>query len=290
VIETVAYRSSGLLVLGQVCRPRAPGRHKIYIYAHGGFVGIADGMGMEWNGGQCEALAEQGWVVVVPAYRGEDGSEGAIEVCLGEVDDLMEMTRIVLAQAYADPDRVAIVGASHGGCITLRALQRGLPAQVAVDLFGATDWSSIYHFWLATVPTDPSIPFLRDAIGGTPETAPVAYAQRSPLSHAGLQSWPGSLLIVHGVADEVVPGSNSCAFAAVEASFETYHVDVFGRVVPTAPLGCAGLGQTWLPALPPTWSGSRHLVMFDGSGHGATVPIGTQLLATAALYLAAKMP
>jgi dipeptidyl aminopeptidase/acylaminoacyl peptidase len=289
VIEAVTYRSSGLRVVGQVCRPNAPGRHRVYIYAHGGFAGIADGLGMQWNGGACEALAAEGWVVVVPAYRGEDGSEGTIEICLGEVDDLLEMSRIALAQSYSDPDRVAIVGASHGGCITLRALQRGLRAQVAVDMFGPTDWASVYRFWEAQ--GDASIALFHTVIGGTPDELPDAYAQRSPMTFAGLDRFEGSLLVAHGVADELVPQWNSCALAAVEGNFASYHVDVFQRIVPTAPLGCTAFGQTWeAQPVAPTWPGTRFLAMFDGAGHGATVPIGDALQATAATFLAVKGP
>ena len=287
IIEAVAYRSQGLLVVGQVCRPKAPGKHEVYIYAHGGFLGITDGLGMEWNGGACEQLAAEGWVVLAPAYRGEDGSEGNIEICLGEVDDLLEMTRIALAQPYSDRDRVAIVGASHGGCITLRALQRGLPAQVAVDMFGPTDWTAVLRLWEAQA--DPSVQLLLGTIG-TPEANPLGYAARSPITFDELQAWPGSLLVVHGVDDEVVPATGSCIFAATEGTFTNHHVDAFGRVLPVAPRGCAGLGAWRAGPLPTTWPSTRHLVMFDNAGHGATVPIGPALLGTAASYLATKLP
>jgi dipeptidyl aminopeptidase/acylaminoacyl peptidase len=293
VIERVSYRSSGLRIWGQVCRPKTPGPHKVLVYTHGGFTGIADGLGIEWNGGMCEALAESGWVVLASSYRGEDGSEGSIEVCLGEVDDALEMTRIGLAQPYADTARVAVLGASHGGCVALRALQRGLPAQVAVDIFGATDWSHIHDYWEALYGTDDAtLALLRDAAGGTPAEVPEAYAARSPLAHAAdLASWKGSLLCVHGVLDELVPVADTCGLVDQLGGFRSYHVDETGQTVATPPASCESAVTPWLADEPPAaWPEDRYAVFYDGAGHGAYVPIGDALLADAADFLAAKMP
>ena len=115
IIERVSYSSSGLRIWGEVCRPAQAGPHRVLVFTHGGFSGITDAFGITWEGGTCEALAESGWVVLASSYRGEDGSDGKIEVCLGEVDDVLEMTRIGLDQPYADPSRVAVLGGSHGG-------------------------------------------------------------------------------------------------------------------------------------------------------------------------------
>ena len=62
-------------------------------------------------------------------YRGEGGSEGRKEVCLGEVDDVLQMLAIADVQPYVKPDRVLMWGGSHGGCVTLRAIERGAPGQ-----------------------------------------------------------------------------------------------------------------------------------------------------------------
>src|SRR5262245_45574824 len=148
IIEKVAYRSNGLRIFGQVCRPASAGPHPVMVVNHGGFAGLGD----EWNGGVCRQTASQlGYVVVESSYRGEDGSEGTIELCLGEVDDVLRMLEIVLAQPYADRRRVVMWGGSHGGCITTRAFQRGAPVHAAVDVFGPTDAAATYAFWQAQV-------------------------------------------------------------------------------------------------------------------------------------------
>ena len=135
VIEKVSYRSDGYRIFGQVCRPKAAGAFPVIVNNHGGAVGL----GPEWNGGSCASAARNDLVTVQSSYRGEDGSEGPIELCLGEVTDVLEMMTIALRKPYADPARVVMWGASHGGCVTTRAVQRGAPVLAAVDVFGITD-------------------------------------------------------------------------------------------------------------------------------------------------------
>jgi dienelactone hydrolase len=283
IVEKVSYRSGGLKIWGQVCRPKAKGPHKALLYAHGGFSGIADGLGLAWNSGTCLTLAEEGWVVIAPSYRGEDGSEGQIEICHGEVDDLLEMARIGFAQPYVDRARTVVFGGSHGGCITLRALQRGLKVQVAVDLFGPTDWASVYRYWVKLYgEDDPTLGLVRTAVGGTPEEVPEAYAKRSPIAAArALEGYGGDLLVLHGAQDELVPVEDSCRLVAAAGGFESYHV---GPPPPACDL-------TWAKDLPSeTWRGKRQAVIFDGAGHGLTVPIGDAMLGTAFAYVNAKVP
>ena len=143
-VERVSYRVGGLLVWGQICRPTADGAWPVLIFDHGGF----DGLGAEWDGSLC-AGAQNGLVIAASSYRGEDGSDGSVEVCLGEVDDVLTLASIVRRKPYADGARLAVLGGSHGGCITLRAIERGFDAVAAADLFGVTDWAGAYAYWQA---------------------------------------------------------------------------------------------------------------------------------------------
>jgi dienelactone hydrolase len=211
VIEKVSYRSGALRVFGQVCRPASAGPHPVMVLNHGGFEGLAG----EWNGGMCRNAAEQlGYVVVESSYRGEDGSEGRIEICLGEVDDVLAMLDIALQQPYADRRRVVMWGGSHGGCITTRAFQRGAPVHAAADVFGPGDLAATFAFWQAQIAAgSPYAQVYRDlvdvttrAAGGTPAQVPAAYAARSPARFAAdLARRPEPFLIVHGVTDLLVP-------------------------------------------------------------------------------------
>jgi fermentation-respiration switch protein FrsA (DUF1100 family) len=294
VIERVSYRSTdGLRIVGQVCRTQVPGRRPVLIVAHGGF----EGLGSEWNGGLCKTLAQAGNVVVESSFRGEDGSEGRVEFCLGEVDDVLAMAEIALAQPYADRGRATMIGVSHGGCIALRALQRGAPVQAAVDVFGPTEAVSLVQFWQARIAAGgPNVGQYRDwlqrlqgAAGGPPESAPAGYAARSPVSFLpALEAWPGTLLMVHGTDDPLVPLSQSCLLASRLGGVSAYYRDAV-RVLSGPPPGCAASGLTWrtdgLPA--PGWSGRRFLMVYRGAGHDIASASGAAMLSDVLSFLLA---
>jgi dienelactone hydrolase len=301
VIEKVVYLSDGLRVVGQVCRPHpsagfGPGPYPVQVLNHGGFSGIS-----VWNGGTCADSARKGWVVGEASYRGEDGSEGSIEVCLGEVTDVLRLTSILLAQSYSDPARVLMSGTSHGGCITLRALQRGAPVQVAVDIFGPTDWAQAYSGWRQALAQGTLLAanyrsltsVLEQATGGTPEAFPEEYARRSPITFpAALERSKASLLVLQGTTDAYVPPAQSCALADVSATFESFHVSTSGAVLSSAAAGCEAASLTWQAGPRPSnsWPSPRYLMVYDDVGHGFEGKGTPFLLADFAAFLVAGFP
>lgn len=291
-IEKVSYRSSGgLRVFGQVCRTTILGRRPVVVVNHGGF----EGLGAEWNGGLCKTFARAGYVVIESSYRGEDGSEGNVEFCLGEVDDVLAMLDITLAQSYADRDRVVMLGLSHGGCIALRAIERGAPVRAAADVFGPTDAASLVRFWQARVAAgDPNsaeynelIQSVVRAAGGQPESVPAAYTARSPASFvAQLDAWPGALLTVHGTDDPLIPLAQSCLLGSRARDVRAYYRDAT-RVLPGPPPGCADAGITWrTDGLPgPSWPDRRYLVVYRGVGHALEGAVGAGMLGDVLSFL-----
>jgi acetyl esterase/lipase len=303
VIERVTYRSGGLRIFGQVCRPARPGPHPLLIVNHGGFEGIGAG---EWNGGVCANVARMaGWVVAQSSYRGEDGSEGPIEVCLGEVDDVLEMTRIMRSQPYVDPDRIAMTGGSHGGCITLRAIERGAEVALAAALVPATDFAGLHDYWTSSLAGGEGTPAqetvwrgLRDiveaATGGTPETMPDAYRARSPaLFGPELEAFDGPILILGGMTDYLTPYMQQCAMAAAMPGVRAYRVtDATGATTTTAPPGCEGVEFLAGPRAAPSWPDDRYFVLYDDAGHdlGAGTPLGETIGGDWVGFLVARMP
>jgi dipeptidyl aminopeptidase/acylaminoacyl peptidase len=294
-IERVTYRSTGgLRIVGQVCRTTIPGRRPVLVVNHGGF----EGLGADWNGGLCKTAAQAGFVVIESSYRGEDGSEGSVEFCLGEVDDVLAMLDIALAQTYADRSRVSMLGLSHGGCIGLRALQRGAPVQAYVDVFGPTDAVTLMQFWQARVAAgDPNSPAYRELIlrvttatGGLPQTAPAAYAVRSPAGFTPLlDAWPGAMLTVHGTEDPLVPLQQSCLLASRLRDVRAYYRDAV-RALPGPPPSCDAGGLAWLTGnLPgPQWPEQRYFMVYRGAGHDLGSASGAGMLADVLSFLAAR--
>lgn len=275
LIQKVTYRSGDLDVVGQVCRPAARGRHPVIIWNHGGFGGLADWNDME---GQCARAARSGWVYAESSYRGEDESDGEVEVCLGEVDDVLALLEIVRDRAYADASRVAMGGISHGGCITAMAVARDAPVQVAVDIAGPTDWAELWKHLSrsASTSTDPQpkatfgglAARIARATGGTPAEKPAEYAMRSPLNHAAkISDWGNSFLLMHGADDTVVPVGQSCRLAEAIEGAKGFGVDHGGQQTREAPPGCGGLDwmTTGIPG--PSYSEGPYLFVYQGMDH-----------------------
>lgn len=296
IVENVTYRSDGLLVHAKLCRPDDSSTHRIAVYNHGGF----DGLGLDPTTSTCQQAAQFGYVWIASSYRGEDGSEGMFEVCHGEVSDVMRMLEIVRAQPYADPSRVVMWGASHGGCVTLRALQRGAPVTAAAAIFGPADIARVYQGWIDRIAAnDPQKSFyemLRDKVeagtGGTPATVPAAYTARSPLAFATDLPANVPVLVTHGVADTIVPVLESCSFVAAATGFATYHLDSSQQTTTGIPAGCEASGLTWQTgAVPrPSWSGSRYFLAYDGLGHDISGDVLTAMQEDVATFLMAKVP
>src|SRR5205823_12674461 len=109
---------------------------------HGGFLGIDP-----TTRDQCIGFAQYGIVAGASSYRGEDSSEGTVEVCLGEVDDVLAMKEILRAQPYVNPNRVGAVAFSHGACITDMLALRDKTLRAAVDFYGPADIATAFDFW-----------------------------------------------------------------------------------------------------------------------------------------------
>ena len=69
-------------------------------------------------------------------------SDGGLELCLGEVDDVLNLLSAVTALPNANANQVLMWGHSLGSCVTERAVERGATVQVAVSLDGPTDFTA----------------------------------------------------------------------------------------------------------------------------------------------------
>jgi len=298
VIEKVTYKSGELTIVGQICRPAGDGPHPVLIANHGGFGGLPD-----WDdpNGFCVVAAKAGWALAESSYRGEDGSGGQVEVCLGEVDDVLTMLDVVRAQSYADPQRIAMLGVSHGGCITSKAVERGADIDLAIVIAGPTDWNSLMPALKRSARDESMTPALRRvnqtlvstvevAVGGTSERYPERYAKRSPDAEK-IAQWDKPLLIMHGSDDTIVPVQQSCAFADEIGDVKAYRLDVAGGVDSQPLAGCEALTWNGPPTPVETFNADRYLLTYDGVDHFLVANNGRKRMTTDFLeFLEAKLP
>jgi dipeptidyl aminopeptidase/acylaminoacyl peptidase len=122
--------------LFQPLEKREEGGHAALVWVHGGVHG-------DWTANYwpfVQEAVERGYVVIAPEYRGSTGygqeHHDAIDYGGYEVDDVVTahdwMTRNL---PHVDPERVAVMGWSHGGYISLLAVARPPhPFQAAVGI------------------------------------------------------------------------------------------------------------------------------------------------------------
>jgi len=249
-LDLVAYTSDGLVVAGLLAYPDDGNRHSTVLHVHGGFGGIftnADGDMVQ----TCIDWAQRyGRTAFAPSLRGQDGGEGTPELCLGEADDVAAATTLVRSLEVTDPDRVALVGGSTGGCVVLRAapLVEGLRAVVAY--VPPTDWKGLVAFhrasWAPATETlcdggsrlwDVGGPALADVLDqmicGHVGCTDAEYEARSPIPGVPFQTAP--TLIVSAGSDNVVPLDQQVLYSVLRNG-AGHPVDVY-VTDPCAPAG-----------------------------------------------------
>lgn len=130
-VSTVRYRASdGETVAGVLTMPRhRRGKNlPLIVMPHGGPFGVRDAEEYDhWP----QSMAELGYVVIQPNYRGS-GGYGSEWVKKGRSngfglrmqDDLNDAITHLAAQGIVDPKRVCMMGWSYGGYASARAAQR----------------------------------------------------------------------------------------------------------------------------------------------------------------------
>ncbi|MEJ7810828.1 MAG: prolyl oligopeptidase family serine peptidase [Gemmatimonadaceae bacterium] len=126
----VTYKSTvdGLEIPAYLFAPiekRGARGHAAMIWVHGGVHGDMDQMYLPF----IKEAVERGYVIITPDYRGSTGHGpalyNAIDYGGGEVDDVLSAVDYLKTLPYVDPDRLGIMGWSHGGYITSHLLFRG---------------------------------------------------------------------------------------------------------------------------------------------------------------------
>jgi dipeptidyl aminopeptidase/acylaminoacyl peptidase len=206
--QTVSYKSDidGLEIPAYVFAPldkRGARGHAAMVWVHG----YVHGRFQERTLPFVKEAVAKGYVIVAPQYRGSLGytNEFADMIDYGgkEIDDAESAyTFIKSSLPYVDPERVGIMGWSHGGFITAHILFRdNQPFKAGAPIVPVTN----LIFRLSTHSPDYTQPFASNpGIGGMPSdrtcglmhdsTCLPEYVKRSPVFHAGNLKVP---ILVH---------------------------------------------------------------------------------------------
>lgn len=187
----------GLTIHGYLTVPRGleGKRVPLVVHPHGGPFGVRETWGYD---GDAQFLASRGYAVLQPNYRGSGGygrefiNRGRHQWGRAMQDDLTDGVKWAIAQGIADPDRIAIYGASYGGYASLMGVI-GTPDlyRCAVNYVGAADLELTFHWrgqdaWASAG----DFRFREEWVGATrayrDETSPILLADRIkvPTLHA----------------------------------------------------------------------------------------------------------
>ena len=208
--DVVHFKSKdGLSVAGMLYRPPGftPGRrYPAVLWVHGGPESQDMFAFVPWM----LFLAQEGYLVLQPNYRGSVGyGEKFRNLNVGDyggghVDDVIAGAQYLVEQGLADPKRLAIGGASHGGMIVNHAVTKYPDVfAAAIDLYGDTDRVT----FMQRVKNRNSAVKVPIRMGGTPEENPAAYRKANILPDVPSIKTP--ILIMHGEEDPQVPVEQS---------------------------------------------------------------------------------
>ncbi len=213
-VRRITYAAEdGLMIPAYLTLPGGKPAQKLplIVLPHGG-PAVRDTADFDW---WSQALADQGYAVLRPNYRGSNLDRAFLTKGFGEwgrkmQTDLSDGVRYLAKEGVIDPARVCIVGASYGGYAALAgvSLDPGV-YRCAVSVAGLSDlrrmlsWINLRmlstganraqrywdRFMGVSGPDDPAL----DAI--------------SPIKHLGAITVP--VLLIHGKDDTVVPFEQS---------------------------------------------------------------------------------
>jgi dipeptidyl aminopeptidase/acylaminoacyl peptidase len=177
-------------------------KHPAIIWAHGSG---SDQNYLGWHPGAYrmyyamhQYLAQQGYVILTPDYRGSSGYSrdwavgDYMDMGGGETKDVAAGADYLKTLSYVDPDRIGIWGLSYGGFMTLQAITTTPTLfRCAIDVAGVGDWAT----WNSGAYTVGRL--------GTPVTNPEGFFTSAPVKHLDKLQRP--LMILQGTNDTNVP-------------------------------------------------------------------------------------
>jgi dipeptidyl aminopeptidase/acylaminoacyl peptidase len=151
--ETIRYRArDGLQIEGVLVKPvgfDGETRHPLVVVVHGGPEGRYLDAWQTRYSRPAHPLAERGYMVFLPNYRGSIGRGVAYAKAdhgdLGgkEFTDILDGIDDLARRGWIDPERVVMMGGSYGGYMTGLAVTRHSDRFAAgINFFGISSWES----------------------------------------------------------------------------------------------------------------------------------------------------
>lgn len=197
----------GLSIPAMVMTPSGEGPFPLVVLHYGGPWVRPIHHGWDEN---VQFLVSRGYAVFMPAPRGSTGfgyklfRAGWKQWGLGMQDDVTVGVRSLIAERIADPKRVALVGASYGGYLTMMGLVKEPDLfRCGVDWVGVTDPGFMFSVTWSDFSRADSGRFRLDLLLGDPDKDKELFERTSPLKRAAEIKQP--VLMAYGGLDKRVP-------------------------------------------------------------------------------------
>ncbi|KZZ85805.1 alpha/beta hydrolase family protein [Bacillus sp. SJS] len=195
-LHLVTYWSGGLKVKGLLAEPKKEGTYDGFLYLRGGIKGV----GMV-RPGRIVQFASEGFVVMAPFYRGNQGGEGNEDFAGEDREDALSAIDLLMRNPKTDEERIHVFGFSRGGVMALIA------GNERSDVCSVVTWGGVSDMILTYEEREDLRRMMKRVIGGSPNKRPDAYSYRTPLNN--LEKLQAPLLIIHGVKDHNVSVEHS---------------------------------------------------------------------------------
>jgi dipeptidyl aminopeptidase/acylaminoacyl peptidase len=153
---------------------------------------------------EAQFWASRGYAVIQPNYRGSTGYDWKFPIAdrydfLKMHDDVTRAAKTLILSGYADPDRVAIMGASFGGYLALSGVVHEPDLyKCALTFAGVFDFETVLNGARRNFQRARHGIFLRRL--GDPKEQKEKYESISPIRHLDQVSAP--VFVAHGKEDQ----------------------------------------------------------------------------------------
>ncbi|MDD8027515.1 MAG: prolyl oligopeptidase family serine peptidase [Acidobacteriota bacterium] len=163
--------------------PRGPKGHAALVWVHGGVHSSFSSSILPF----IHQAVDRGYIVIAPDYRGSTGYGKAFHEAIDyggyEIDDAMSAIDYLKAFVpAADPDRLGMIGWSHGGFITLHSLIRDQGKILKCGYAGVPVTNLVFRLGYKG-PSYEAEFFAQKRIGGHVYQRQALYIERSPVYH-----------------------------------------------------------------------------------------------------------
>lgn len=224
--QRITYSAAdGLQIPAYLTLPagRPPHNLPLVVLPHGG-PAAHDTAEFDW---WSQALADQGYAVLQPNYRGSNIDMRFLQAGFGQwgrkmQTDLSDGVSYLAKQGIVDPARVCIVGASYGGYAALAGvtLQPTL-YRCAVSVAGISDLARFLNWYSRGGLERERITRYWDRFFGVSGSSDPVLASISPIQHVDAVTAP--VLLIHGRDDTIVPYEQS---QLMYDALRSHHKDV----------------------------------------------------------------